>query len=99
MSNDLATLVEKSKPIFQKYDFRKVGIFGSRARGDNTPLSDVDFLYSDTGTPISIFKKQEIQEELEHALGVAVDLVPDTRVISRMRPSIKRDLKIIYERQ
>ena len=99
MTNDLTTLVEKTRPVFQKYDFRKVGIFGSRARGDNTSTSDADFLYSDTGTPISIFKKQEIQEELEYILGVPVDLVPDTRVISRMRPSIKRDLKIIYERQ
>ena len=97
--DDLATLAEKTQPIFKKYGFRKVGIFGSRARGDNRADSDADFLFSDEGRPISYSEKQEAEEELKSVLGVDVDLVPDTKVVARMRPAIKRDLKIIYERQ
>lgn len=99
MPNDLNTLIEKVRPIFQKYGFRKVGIFGSRARGDYHEASDADFLFSDQGRVRSFLEKLEIEEELEDALGVNVDLVPDTRVIARMRPQIKKDLKIIYEGQ
>lgn len=97
MTNDLKTLVEKTRPIFKKYGFRKVGVFGSRARGDNRADSDADFLFSDSEKPITFLEKQEAEDELKNVLGVEVDLVPDTRVIARMRPSIKRDLKIIYE--
>lgn len=99
MVDDLATLAAKTEPIFQKYGFRKVGVFGSRARGDNRDTSDVDFLFSNQGHTIGFFEKQRAEEELKSVLGVEVDLVPDTKVIARMRPAIKRDLKIIYERQ
>ena len=99
MTDNLATLAEKTRPIFEKYGFRKVGVFGSRARGDNRDDSDADFLFSNAGRPLGYLEKIEAEEELKRVLGVDVDLVPDTRVIARMRPSIKRDLKIIYERQ
>ena len=56
-------------------------------------------MFSDAGNNIGYADLIEAQEELEHALGVEVDLVPDTRVIARMRPGIKRDLKVIYEGQ
>jgi len=95
---NIETIKEKSIPVLKKYGFKKVGIFGSRARGDNRTDSDVDFLFSDIGHPISFSKKKEAEEALEKILGVGVDLVPDTKIIARMRPYIKRDLKIIYER-
>ena len=96
---EIAEVQEKATPVFKKYGFRKVGVFGSRARGDNREDSDLDLLFSDDGHPVNFFEKQEAEEELKGILGVDVDLVPDRRVIARMRPSIKRDLKIIYERQ
>ena len=99
MTDDLVTLAAKAQPIFKKYGFRKVGIFGSRSRGDNRIDSDADFLFSDQGHPLSFLEKEQAGEELKRVLGVNVDLVPDTKVIARMRPQIKRDLKIIYERQ
>ncbi len=92
-------ITKKAKPVFEKYDFSKVGIFGSRARGDNQSDSDVDLLFSSKGNNFGYMEKQEIQEELEGILGVGVDLVPDTKVVARMRPSITSDLKIIYEKQ
>ena len=97
MNNDLQILVEKTLPIFKRYGFRKVGIFGSRARGDHHNDSDADFLFSNTEKGIGYLEKIQAEEDLKQALGVDVDLVSDTRVVARMRPSIKRDLKIIYE--
>ena len=98
MMDDLTILAAKTQPIFKKYGFRKVGIFGSRSRGDNRADSDADFLFSDQGRPLGFLEKQQAEEELKSVLGVNVDLVLDTKVVARMRPHIKRDLKIIYER-
>ena len=95
---DIESIKEKSIPVLKKYGFKKVGIFGSRARGDNRIDSDVDFLFSDRGHPISFLEKQKAEEALKNILGVNVELLPDTKIIARMRPYIKRDLKIIYER-
>jgi predicted nucleotidyltransferase len=30
--------------LYEAYRVRRIGIFGSRARGDDTPVSDVDIL-------------------------------------------------------
>lgn len=90
----------KAKPVFAKYGFRKVGVFGSYARGSARAGSDIDFLYAtDAAEPLSFLERRQAETELESLLGVPVDLVPDTRVVARMRPSIKRDLKVIYERE
>jgi|SRR3989344_6627884 len=97
MDANVQIIAEKARPIFKKYGLRKVGIFGSRARGDNRSDSDADFLFSTKDSALGYFEKLQAEADLKEALGVDVDLVPDTRVIARMRPSIKRDLKIIYE--
>lgn len=96
MNDDLQTLVEKSKPIFKKYGFRKVGLFGSRDRGDHRQDSDIDFVVSLKNSD-GVLNRETARKELENIFGVTVDLVPDTMIIARMRPNIARELKIIYE--
>jgi predicted nucleotidyltransferase len=94
---NVAEIKEKAEPIFRKHGFIKVGIFGSHARGEAGPDSDIDFLYSSKSRLLSFDERLQAEEELEAALGREVDLVPDTRVVARMRPFIKKDLQIIYE--
>ncbi len=49
-------------------------IFGSVARGDETPASDIDFLVEfESGS--SLFDLFHMTEELEALLGVPVDVV------------------------
>lgn len=51
-----------------------VSIFGSVARGDDTPSSDIDFLVEfDDGS--SLFDLMNLEEALEALLGVPVDVV------------------------
>ncbi len=94
---NVAEIKGKAEPIFRKHGLKKVGIFGSHARGDARPDSDIDFLYSSSSRVLSLSERMEVEEELAATLGHEVDLVPDTRVVARMRPFIKKDLQIIYE--
>lgn len=61
------------KAIVARHHGRSVAIFGSVARGDEKPGSDIDFLVELTpGTrPIEILS---MGVELEEALGVSVDV-------------------------
>lgn len=53
---------------------RSVSLFGSVARGDDTPESDIDFLVEfESGS--SLFDLMDLQEALEHLLDVPVDVV------------------------
>lgn len=51
-----------------------MSVFGSVARGEETPTSDIDFLV-DFEPGSSLFDLLHISEELEALLGVPVDVV------------------------
>jgi uncharacterized protein len=96
MTDTIEHIAERSAPVFKKYGFRTVGIFGSRARGDARADSDIDFVFQNGDHALGLFEKESAKEELRSILGVDVDLLPSNRIIARMRPSIQRDLKVIY---
>jgi len=64
-------------PIATKYGVSRGKLFGSRARGDNKPHSDYDFLIS-RGQMRSILQYSAFVTELEAALGTHVDVITDT---------------------
>ncbi len=75
---DRRRLVETNKleinEIVRRHRGRNVSLFGSVARGDETPTSDIDFLVEfEPGS--SLFDLFHISEELEALLGVSVDVV------------------------
>jgi uncharacterized protein len=63
--------------IAQKYGISKIYVFGSVARGDSTPKSDVDFLV-EMQEGASLFGAAGFGYETEKLLGVPVDVVPLT---------------------
>ncbi len=75
---DRRRLVEANKleinEIVRRHRGRSVSLFGSVARGDETPTSDIDFLVQfEPGS--SLFDLFHISEELEALLGTPVDVV------------------------
>ncbi len=74
----------------------RVEIFGSYARGEATAESDLDVLLSRIpGSRMTLFDLVDYKDDLEHRLGVSVDL---GTVISRFaRPYIEPDLLTVYE--
>jgi uncharacterized protein len=53
---------------------RTVSVFGSVARGDAGPHSDLDLLV-DTGGPLSLFEQAALQSDLEDLLGCPVHVL------------------------
>ena len=91
---------EKNKIIvdyLQAYDPVKIGIFGSYARNEYRPDSDLDILIN-LNTAISLFQLVRIERELSELLGVKVDLVSDGSIKNKkLRNYIEADLKIIFQ--
>ncbi len=63
---------------------RSLDLFGSVARGESGPDSDVDLLV-DFDRPVGLFHFFRVQHRLEEILGCRVDLV--------MRDAVKRQLR------
>jgi predicted nucleotidyltransferase len=62
------------REVVQRHHGRTVAVFGSVARGDESPTSDIDLLVEfEPGS--SLFDLLHISEELEALLGVSVDVV------------------------
>lgn len=69
------------------YGVRSISLFGSVARGDSGPRSDVDLLV-DLDDDVSLFGLSRLKRHLEDLLGMPVDLVTTDAVRPQMRESI-----------
>lgn len=82
----------KSQPV------QKAWLFGSFARGEDTPQSDVDILVQFDEGGISLLKHAAMICELEKLLDRPVDIVPEKMLRPSVRENINQDKKLIYER-
>ena len=72
----------------------EASLFGSVARGNDRPDSDVDVLVRfDRNRKTSLFDLVSIQNELEEKIGRKVDLI--TKLNKYVEPYVKVDLKRI----
>ena len=82
----------KTQPVL------KAWLFGSFARGEETPLSDVDIIVSiDRSQPIGL-KFFRMWNDLEEILGRSVDLVEEGTLAPFAADSANKDKLLIYER-
>jgi predicted nucleotidyltransferase len=63
------------KQIIARHGLAHVRVFGSIARGDDRPDSDIDLLV-DVPPGVGLFRLGRCQAELECLLGARVDLIP-----------------------
>lgn len=66
-------------------------IFGSVARGDDRPDSDVDLLV-DLPAGSGLFALGRLRSDLEAVVGVSVDVVPTDGLKPAVEAAINRDL-------
>lgn len=82
-------------PIARRYGARRLSLFGSYARGEETPQSDVD-LFLDGGKIRSLLQYYSFVNELEDAFGRHVDVVMDGSSDKELLEAIARDEVRLY---
>lgn len=93
MMNEKITAYFKTRPVL------KAWIFGSFARGEEKPWSDVDILVQyDRQQPIGLLKIAGMKVDLENLLGNEVDFVEEGTLRPWAVESVNRDKRLIYER-
>ena len=99
MSTQTQTLILLISNYFKTQPVLKAWLFGSYARGEEKPWSDMDILVQyDRNQPIGLLKIASIQTDLEDLLGREVDLVEDGTLRPWAVESVNQDKKLIYER-
>lgn len=78
--------------IASKHGVTKIRVFGSVARGDSRPDSDIDFLVNlESGR--SLMDLARLLRELQTLLGRNVDVVTEAGLRSRIRPRVLEDAR------
>lgn len=91
-----AEMVERATSYLSERGVRKIAVFGSRARGEERPDSDLDLLVEfPKGT--TLLDHAAMEQDLSDMLGVKIDLVSRGGVSPYLREYIERDAKVMAE--
>ena len=88
--NAMATLKKHGPELRRRFGLRKLSVFGSVARGEAVPDSDVDLLVEFDGTP-DFDRYMDLKFFLEDLLGRKVDLATPESLRPRLRPRIEQE--------
>jgi predicted nucleotidyltransferase len=94
--DEIRALGPRLAQLCEKYGIAELSVFGSVARGEDRPGSDIDLLYvrvpgNDLG--MSYFA---LQEDLEELFGRPVDLVPKEGLHRVIRDQVIADAQVLY---
>ena len=87
----LKILSEHKAELEHKHGVKSIAIFGSTARNEARPDSDVDILV-EFERPIGLFELADVRFYLEDALGQPVDLATPGALRSPVRERVYEDL-------
>lgn len=76
---------------YARFHVKSLALFGSVARDEAGPDSDVDILVEFDGSPVGLFGFIDLKDYLEEILGRAVDLVMIKAVHTGIRERIARE--------
>lgn len=98
--SEFEELREKILPVLLPWGVKRVALFGSVVRGDETPQSDIDILVElkEPGErpPIGL-KWFGLEEDLRGLLGREVELVSADALSPYIRPHVEEEMVILYE--
>ena len=93
-------LVNKIQSGLKKAPVQRAWLFGSYARNEETPFSDIDILVQFVpDAKISLFDYGGIVYQLEESTGHKVDLVQEGMIKPFARENVEKDKILIYERE
>ena len=93
-------LINKIQSDLKHTPVQRAWLFGSYARNEETPFSDIDILVQFIpNAKISLFDYGGIVYQLEESTGCKVDLVQEGMIKSFARENVEKDKILIYERE
>ena len=82
--------------ICRRNNVSRLSVFGSFARGEDRPGSDIDLLV-EFSEPKGLFDLIALEIQLSEQLGRKVDLLTEQSVSPYLRDSIRRDLGVLFD--
>jgi len=86
----VTSLLREHRAKLEKLGLSRVAVFGSTARGEAQPGSDIDLLV-EFRHPVGFFRFLDVKAYLETLLGYPVDLVTQDALKRQLRDAILRE--------
>jgi hypothetical protein len=90
-----ATILEKIAQALKEQGATKVAIFGSYARREERPESDIDVIVEFSERK-SLLEMVKIERELSETLGIKVDLLTEKSISPYLIDIVKQQMEVIY---
>lgn len=87
----ILSALKKNKNILRKYQVKKIGLFGSYARGTQKKDSDIDFLVDFKKPTFDNF--MDLAFFLEDLFNRKVELITKGNLSPYMRPYVEKEVK------
>jgi predicted nucleotidyltransferase len=85
------------EPDLRRRGVRSLFLFGSHARGEASPTSDIDLFFDDDpADPMSYFKVIDIERFLQEQLKTVVDLIPRDSLHALLRDEVVASARQVY---
>ena len=93
-ADEVIAILRAHEPELRAAEIKRLSLFGSVARGDAGPDSDVDLAAElDRTARIGLIELIGLEQRLEELVGRKVDLLPEPVEKARLRAKIERDGK------
>jgi len=86
---EVLRLIEKNRETLRKLGVRRIGLFGSCARGEASAESDLDFVVEFSNKSFDAY--MDLKSFLEDLFRSRVDLVTVSSIKPRLLPIIQRE--------
>ena len=90
----IGVLAARREEIASRFGVKRLGLFGSAARDELSPSSDIDVLVEFAG-PATFAAYMDLKFYLEDLLGRPVDLVTDKGLRRELRPYVEKELVVV----
>ena len=87
---------ERLVTLCEEHKVERLRIFGSAARGEERPDSDIDLLV-DFSVPVGFFELIELEEQLAEFFGRSVDLLTERGLSPYLRDSILSQTQVLFD--
>jgi predicted nucleotidyltransferase len=89
--------LNREKASLRALGIKRLSLFGSTARGDASPASDIDLAVTlDEEARIDLFRFAALSEQVSRILGARADLIVEPARNPRMQAEIDRDRVRVY---